>query len=43
MCRPLGLGGAADEGGGGGDPAGVKVARLLMPDSLLTESKAVMK
>jgi len=35
--RPLGVGGAIGADGGG-DPAGVKVARLLAPDSLLVKS-----
>jgi len=37
MCRPPGVGGVF-KGGGGGDPAGMKVATLLLPDSRLAES-----
>jgi hypothetical protein len=42
ICKPPGIGRAA-EGGGGGEPDCVKVARLLAPDSLLAESYAVIK
>jgi hypothetical protein len=42
MCRPPGVGGGVSGAGGGTtggrDPGGVKVARLLLLDSLLAES-----
>jgi len=37
MRRPAGVGGAV-RGGGGDDPPGMRVARLLSPDSLLVKS-----